>query len=67
MCKDAKENAVKEFARRNFLIVYGHNEQIKRAFEAGWDEALNYFANLPFDKMIREFENYLKSKEVKNG
>lgn len=37
------------------------NGDIMGAFEAGWDAAVDYLVNLPFDKMLKHFECVLKT------
>lgn len=42
--------------------MYYRNGDIKSAYVEGWDAAVNYLANLPFDKMLKYFESILKNK-----
>ena len=62
---DAREKAVNEYDKRNFLKVYGHQDQIKDAFKSGWDKAFDYLSTLPLDDMMDVLVQYIKSKEVK--
>ncbi len=37
-------------------------DEFNEGFYAGWDAAVNYLANLPFDKMLKHFECVLNNK-----
>lgn len=57
-----KEQAVKEYSEKNFLIVYGHQDQIEHAFESGWEKgyraAMEHLHGLTVSKAVQEVVEY---------
>ena len=56
----AKDKKAKEYTDNLPLCEY---KDVDEAFKAGWDAALDYFSSLPFDKMMKKFDEYFKEKE----
>ncbi len=57
-----KDEQAQEYGNDQPLFV---NEYVVKAFGAGWEAALDYYASLPFDVMLNEFQKYLEGKEKK--
>lgn len=57
-----KDKAIKRYSECNFLIVYGHEHQIRQAYSDGWDECLKHLQSLSVREAI---ECITKSKEDK--
>ena len=55
-----KEKKSKEYTDNLPLCEY---KDAREAFETGWDAAMDYLANIPYDEMLREFQRYFKKKE----
>ena len=53
-----KEQLAKEYAKQ--YDEYNWQLVSEQAFEEGWDAAVNYLAKLPFDKILKYFNEALK-------
>ena len=54
-----KEQLAEEYADNVTGLDYIGNAEVEIAFKAGWDAAVNYLAKLPFDKMLKYFNEVL--------
>lgn len=54
-----KEQLAEEYADNVTGLDYIGDAEVEIAFKAGWDAAVNYLAKLPFDKMLKYFNEVL--------